>query len=383
MTYGVVDLFCGVGGLTCGLEKAGLNVVAGYDLDASCEYTYTHNNGAIFINKNVEDITGKEIRKLLRGYDVKILAGCAPCQPFSRHQKDKKNRKKHKDWKLLYQFGRLVEEVRPHIVSMENVPELADEQVFKDFVKVLENLKYNVTYKVVNAADYGVPQRRKRLLLLASKIKKITFIGPTHQKPVTVRQVIGNLPPVEAGAENDSDNLHITSSLSDVNMQRIQHSIPGGTWRNWPDELILKCHKKISGQTYSSVYGRMRWDDVAPTITTQFTGYGTGRFGHPEQDRALTLREGAMLQTFPPNYSFVPQGEKVILKNVSRHIGNAVPPRLGEVIGLSIKTHCETKRKYVRKNNVVKKFNIIIVKIASMPLHRLYLHNIPLEGLPV
>ena len=349
MTYGVVDLFCGVGGLTCGLEKAGLNVVAGYDLDASCEYTYTHNNGAIFINKNVEDITGKEIRKLLRGYDVKILAGCAPCQPFSRHQKDKKNRKKHKDWKLLYQFGRLVEEVRPHIVSMENVPELADEQVFKDFVKVLENLKYNVTYKVVNAADYGVPQRRKRLLLLASKIKKITFIGPTHQKPVTVRQVIGNLPPVEAGAENDSDNLHITSSLSDVNMQRIQHSIPGGTWRNWPDELILKCHKKISGQTYSSVYGRMRWDDVAPTITTQFTGYGTGRFGHPEQDRALTLREGAMLQTFPPNYSCVPQGEKVILKNVSRHIGNAVPPRLGEVIGLSIKTHCETKRKYVRK----------------------------------
>ena len=350
MTYGVVDLFCGVGGLTCGLEAAGLDVVAGYDLDASCEYTYTHNNNAIFINRNVEDVTGKEIRKLLRGYDVKILAGCAPCQPFSRHQKDKKNRKKHKDWKLLYQFGRLVQEAKPHIVSMENVPELENEQVFKDFVKVLENLKYNVTYKVVNAADYGVPQRRKRLLLLASKRKKIKFIEPTHQQPVTVRQVIGNLPPIAAGEQNENDNLHITSTLSEINIQRIQHSVQGGTWRDWPEELVLECHKKASGQSYSSVYGRMSWDDVAPTITTQFIGYGTGRFGHPVQDRALTLREGAMIQTFPENYSFVPQGEPVILKNVARHIGNAVPPRLGEIIGLSIKAHCETKRKY-KKNN--------------------------------
>lgn len=349
MTYGVVDLFCGVGGLTCGLEKAGLDVVVGYDLDASCEYTYTHNNKALFINRNVADITGKEIKKLLRGYDVKILAGCAPCQPFSRHQKDKKNRRKHKDWKLLYQFGRLVEEVKPHIVSMENVPELENEQVFQDFVKTLKGLRYNVTYKVVNAADYGVPQRRKRLLLLASKRKKIKFIEPTHIQPVTVRQVIGNLPPIAAGEKNDIDNLHITAALSDINIQRIQHSIQGGTWRDWPESLVLECHKKDSGQTYSSVYGRMRWDDVAPTITTQFIGYGTGRFGHPEQDRALTLREGAMLQTFPQGYSFVPQGENVVLKNVARHIGNAVPPRLGEVIGLSIKSHCETKRKYVKK----------------------------------
>lgn len=349
MTYGVVDLFCGVGGLTCGLEKAGLDVVAGYDLDATCEYTYTYNNRAKFINKNVEEITGQEIKRQLRGYDVKVLAGCAPCQPFSSHQKDKKNRKKHKDWKLLYQFGRLVEEVNPHIVSMENVPELEFEQVFKDFVKTLERLKYKVTYKVVNAADYGVPQRRKRLLLLASKKKKIEFIEPTHSLPVTVRQVIGNLPPIEAGEQNNNDNLHITASLSKLNIERIKHSVPGGTWKDWPKSLLLECHKKASGRTYPSVYGRMRWDDVAPTITTQFTGYGTGRFGHPEQNRALTLREGAMLQTFPQEYSFVPQDEVVVLKNVARHIGNAVPPRLGEIIGLSIKAHCETKRKYVKK----------------------------------
>lgn len=341
MTYGVVDLFCGVGGLTCGLEKAGLNVVAGFDLDATCEYTYSHNNHAKFIHKNIEDVTGLDIKRLLRGYDVKILAGCAPCQPFSRHQKDKHNRKKHKDWKLLYQFARLVEEAKPHIVSMENVPELEDEQVFKDFVKTLTDLKYNVTYKVVNAADYGVPQRRKRLLLLASKKKKISFIEPTHPKAVTVKDIIGDLPHISAGQKNNNDSLHIAASLSEKNIERIKHSKPGGTWRDWPENLRLECHKKDTGKTYASVYGRMQWDDVAPTITTQFTGYGTGRFGHPEQNRALTLREGAMLQTFPQNYSFVPEGEEVSLKKVARHIGNAVPPRLGEVIGISIKKHCE------------------------------------------
>ena len=339
MTYGVVDLFCGVGGLTCGLEKAGLNVVAGYDLDATCEYTYSHNNHAKFIHKNINDVTGLDIKRLLRGYDVKILAGCAPCQPFSRHQKDKHNRRKHKDWKLLYQFGRLVEEAKPHIVSMENVPELEEEQVFKDFVKKLTDLKYYVTYQVVNAADYGVPQRRKRLLLLASKKKKICFIEATHPKAVTVKETIGELPRISAGQKNTNDNLHIAAALSKKNIERIKHSKPGGTWRDWPEALRLECHKKDTGKTYASVYGRMRWDDVAPTITTQFTGYGTGRFGHPEQNRALTLREGAMLQTFPQNYSFVPEGEVVSIKKVARHIGNAVPPRLGEIIGLSIIAH--------------------------------------------
>lgn len=350
MTYGVVDLFCGVGGLTCGLEKAGLDVVAGFDLDASCQYSYQNNNNALFINKNIEQVTGREIKKLLRGYDVKILAGCAPCQPFSRHQKDKKNRRKHKDWKLLYQFGRLVQEVKPHIVSMENVPELENEQVFKDFIALLESLKYHITYKVVNAADYGVPQRRKRLLLLASKMKKIKFIEPTHLRPVTVRQIIGELPPIEAGVENKIDNLHVSAKLSDKNIERIKHSVQGGTWRDWPEDLVLECHKKSSGKTYSSVYGRMCWDDVAPTITTQFIGYGTGRFGHPEQNRALTLREGAMLQTFPQSYSFVRQGENVSMKSIARHIGNAVPPRLGEVIGMSIIEHCK-KRKYTKNEN--------------------------------
>jgi len=348
MEIRAVDLFCGVGGLTCGLIKAGIPVIAGIDIDGSCKYAYTHNNGCQFIEKSVEDVTGKEVRKLLRGADIKILVGCAPCQPFSSHQKDKHHRSKHKEWKLLYQFGRLVKEVHPHIVSMENVPELAKETVFTDFVTTLKTEGYHVSYKVVNVADYGVPQRRKRLILLASRIKEISILPPTHAQYVTVRNAIGNLPPIAAGAENNIDRLHIAPALSAKNLDRIRHSTPGGTWRDWPENLKLECHKTEKGSSYASVYGRMEWDALSPTITTQFIGYGTGRFGHPEQDRALTIREGAIIQSFPASYSFVGDDEPVLMRNIARHIGNAVPPRLGEVIGLSIQAHLK-RRKYVRR----------------------------------
>lgn len=334
---GAVDLFCGVGGLTYGLQKAGIKVVAGIDLDDTCRYAFEHNNNSIFINKSVDDVNGKEIKHLLRGYEIKILVGCAPCQPFSNHQKNKKNRKHHKDWSLLYQFARIVKESKPHIISMENVPELAKEQVFLDFVKTLQELKYFVCFKVVNVADYGLAQSRRRLILLASKKKTINLIQPTHRNNYTcVKDVIGNLPKVGAGEECLSDRLHISSSLNPMNIKRIRASKPNGTWRDWPPELVLECHKKESGKSYSSVYGRMDWNGFAPTITTQFTGYGTGRFGHPSQDRALTLREGALLQSFPADYYFVSENEKICMKSIARHIGNAVPPRLGEIVGLSI-----------------------------------------------
>lgn len=345
MTIKAVDLFCGVGGLTCGLQKAGIPVVAGIDIDGSCEYAYIHNNHSQFVKKSIDAVTGKEVRALLRGADIKVLVGCAPCQPFSSHQKDKKHRSNHKDWKLLYQFSRLVKEVKPHIVSMENVPELQKEKVFLDFVNTLKEEHYVVNYDVVNVADYGVPQRRKRLILLASKRKEIKLPTPTHERYVTVRDAIGNLPKVKAGEADKDDALHIAPALSSLNLQRIQNSLPGGTWRDWPDELRLTCHKSEKGQTYASVYGRMRWDDLSPTITTQFIGYGTGRFGHPEQDRAITLREGAILQSFPPDYQFVSPEESIQIRKIARHIGNAVPPRLGEVIGQSIISSLPKKRK--------------------------------------
>lgn len=345
MTIKAVDLFCGVGGLTCGLQKAGIPVVAGIDIDGSCEYAYTYNNHSQFIKKSIDEVTGKEIRTLLYGADIKVLVGCAPCQPFSSHQKDKKHRSNHKDWKLLYQFSRLIKETKPHIVSMENVPELEKEKVFIDFVNALNEEHYLVNYDVVNVADYGVPQRRKRLILLASKRKEIKIPMPTHERYITVREAIGNLPKVKAGETDKDDALHIASSLSSLNLRRIKSSQPGGTWRDWPDELKLTCHKSEKGRTYSSVYGRMRWEDLSPTITTQFVAYGTGRFGHPEQDRALTLREGAILQSFPPDYQFVSPEEPIQIRKIARHIGNAVPPRLGEVIGQSIISSLSSKRK--------------------------------------
>ena len=184
MKIGAVDLFCGIGGLSFGLKKAGINIISGIDADGSCKYAYETNNSATFIEKNITKVSGAEIKRLFDGCDVKILVGCAPCQPFSSHRKDKKDRKSHKDWSLLYEFSRLIRLSQPHIVSMENVPALISEEVFGDFVAVLEKQKYIVNYAVVNAADYGVPQRRRRLILLAAKRSKypngIALIPPTH-----------------------------------------------------------------------------------------------------------------------------------------------------------------------------------------------------------
>ena len=345
LNIGAVDLFCGIGGLTYGLQKSGIDVVAGIDIDVSCKYPYEANTRAKFIHKNISEVAGKDIKRLLRGYNVKILVGCAPCQPFSSHRKDKKDRTTHKDWSLLYHFARIVEESKPHIISMENVPALTGEQVFIDFVTKLKCLGYKVNYGIVNAADYGVAQNRKRLVLLASKTKYIPLIKATHKDNWnTVRDIIAYLPSLQAGEECREDRLHKAPLLSDINLERIKASKPNGTWRDWPEKLLLDCHKKKSGKTYASVYGRMSWDDVAPTMTTQYTCYGTGRFGHPTQNRALTIREGALLQSFPPDYKFVEDEAPIYIKVTSRHIGNAVPPRLGEIIGQSIVKKLPKKR---------------------------------------
>jgi DNA (cytosine-5)-methyltransferase 1 len=239
----------------------------------------------------------------------------------------------------------LIREVQPEIVSMENVPQLLNFKrgpVIKDFVAALEESGYHVSYQVVYSPDYGIPQTRKRLVLLASKLGQIAFISPTHgaKNYVTVRDVIGDLPPVEQGGTSPSDALHKASGLSELNLARIRQSVPGGNWNDWDENLILECHRKNTGKTYSGVYGRMKWDEPAPTITTQFFGLGSGRFGHPEQDRALTLREGALLQTFPQDYAFMEtEGAPPAPARIGKHIGNAVPVRLARMIAASIKVH--------------------------------------------
>ena len=213
--------------------------------------------------------------------------------------------------------------------------------VFKEFVADLEARDYYVDYQVVNCAEYGLPQQRNRLVLLASQLGSIKLLSPKEfkRKTKTVKDAIGKLPLIEAGAIDPKDPLHQSSSLSDINCKRILISKPGGTWRDWPEELVADCHKKKSGKTYSSVYGRMNWNEPAPTITTQFFGFGNGRFGHPEQNRAISLREGAILQSFPKKYKFTAPGEPISKKVLGRLIGNAVPVKLGELIGKSILKH--------------------------------------------
>lgn len=339
MKIAAIDLFCGIGGLTYGLSKSGINVVAGIDLDESCKFAYERNNHGIFIHKSVNEVTSEEIDELFGDTDIKILVGCAPCQPFSTHQKNKKNRSSHKDWGLLYDFLRLVEQTSPQIVSMENVPELRKERVFADFVDNLKLQGYSVKFKIHDASDYGVAQRRKRLLLLASKFGDIEF-AESHEKKLTVKDVIFKIDKIKAGiTDNKKDRLHISPMLTDINIKRIKQSKQGGSWHDWDEELLPNCYKKTSGQSYKSVYGRMSWDDVAPTLTTQFINYGTGRFGHPEQDRAISLREGALLQSFPIEYQFIDEDEKINMRKIARQIGNAVPPKLGEHIGKSVLKH--------------------------------------------
>lgn len=338
-----IDLFCGIGGLTKGLELSGIDVVAGIDIDSTCEFTYTRNTKSRFVCRNVETL---DVRELHNYYPsdtgIRVLVGCAPCQPFSRLSgKYRMDGYMDDKWKLLYSFSSIITKEKPDIVSMENVPDLEKNDVLHEFVNSLKQLDYNVSYGVVFCPDYGVPQNRRRLVLLASRLGEIRLIKPTRKKDdyMTVRDAIGCLTSIKAGESDTKDPMHRACALSKKNLKRIQQSKPGGTWKDWNSDLLLECHKKDSGKTYPSVYGRMEWDKPSPTITTQFFGYGNGRFGHPEQDRAISLREGAILQSFPLDYVFSDEKHPIILHDVATHIGNAVPVELGKAIGESILNH--------------------------------------------
>ena len=342
MNIAAVDLFCGIGGLTHGLSLSGIPVIAGFDIDESCRFSYESNNNAKFICKDITKVTRFDLEKYYNKNDIRILVGCAPCQPFSRYSgRYRKNGYSDEKWALLNSFGVLIKESKPDIISMENVPGLINEQIFEDFKNTLTYMKYSVNTYIVNCASYGVPQHRKRLVLLASKFGNIPLIKPIYNKGnyPTVRESLGNLPHIKDGETHGTDPLHSSSKLSKINKERIRQSKQGGTWRDWEDKLRLTCHLKDSGRSFPSVYGRMEWDKPAPTITTQFFGYGNGRFGHPEQDRAISLREGAILQSIPPGYNFYNEKSSIFLREIAAHIGNAVPVALGKVIGISIQKH--------------------------------------------
>jgi DNA (cytosine-5)-methyltransferase 1 len=338
-----VDLFCGAGGLTNGLRQAGIRVEAGIDVDSQAEYAFRRNNpGAKFLRWDVGRKNYQSIERLFRPEKVRLLAGCAPCQPFSKLTNGSG---RHESWDLLDNFGRFVRKIRPELVTMENVPELSDRghEVFQRFVRTLERCEYHVDWKLARCQEYGVPQSRMRLVLLASRLGSILVPDGTRRKPSlwrTVRQTIGALPALASGEIDPDDPLHAASLLSPTNLERIRATPPdGGTWKHWPKDLVLTCHRRQSGKTYSSIYGRMWWDKPAPTMTTLCNGLGNGRFGHPEQDRAITLREAAMFQSFPSDYEFWRRDQRLNRKAVGRMIGNAVPPELAKALGEAILSH--------------------------------------------
>lgn len=334
LTGEVVDLFCGVGALSHGLLRAGLTIKAGYDVDRNCKYAYEKNNNAIFYARDVAKLTPDELKSHFSGTVPSVLAGCAPCQPFStyKHRYEADPR-----WELVDAFAHLAAQVQSDFVTMENVPALLkyrDGTVFSGFVAILQAAGYqHIQWNVVRCEEFGVPQKRRRLVLIASRERPLTELTATHDYPLSVRDAIQSLPPIEAGQTHPEDPLHSSASLSSTNLERIKWSKPGGTWRDWPFELRAKCHQRESGSTYPGVYARMEWDEPSPTMTTQCYGFGNGRFGHPEQDRAISLREAALLQTFPKDYKFVPPDQKISFSEVGRWIGNAVPVSLAEAIG--------------------------------------------------
>ncbi|MBX3245864.1 MAG: DNA cytosine methyltransferase [Myxococcales bacterium] len=343
-----MDLFCGAGGLTHGLISAGVKVVAGVDFDSACKHPYeTNHPGLVFHEADVAELDAEVVAGWFGDASVRVLAGCAPCQPFSnyalRYQKeeDGKNVEDDERWSLLNHFASLVEALMPDIVTMENVPSVRKHAVFQKFHATLVRLGYHVWHDVVDCSQYGLPQRRQRTVLLASRHGEIALRAPDATEPRTVADVIKGLPPLRQGCQSATDPLHTASRLSPLNLRRIKVSKPGGTWRDWPPELVAECHQKKTGKSYPGVYGRMSYEEPAPTLTTQFYGFGSGRFGHPTQARGISLREGALLQGFPENYSFLPEGEPIRFKALGRMIGNAVPVDLGRAIGESIMAHVE------------------------------------------
>lgn len=332
-TIHAVDLFCGIGGLTHGLRLAGVVVKSGFDNDPTCRHAFEANNqGAQFVCKDVCEVHFADLEPYYAKAEVTALVGCAPCQPFSAH--NRRQMQSDGDCSLVNEFARLVREGTPDLVSMENVPGLAKHPAFRDLVEMLANLGYNIGNTFfVRCERYGVPQRRRRLVLLASRRGHIALPNGAGSPP-TVGDCIRYLPVMEDGATCPEDPAHTTMPLSPTNRERIAQSKPGGSWEDWDDHLINECHRKAH---YPAPYGRMCWDDLAPTITTQFCYYSTGRFGHPEQDRVISVREGALLQTFPRDYDLIDGENPLTIRHLARQIGNAVPVKLGTAIGTAFK----------------------------------------------
>lgn len=337
-----LDFFCGGGGLTRGLLDAGISVIAGIDSDESCRATYEKNNRpANFVLEDVAHTSPASIWKLLgsRATSDLLIAGCAPCQPFSAHRKNHGKglnaSPNEPEATLLSALGRIVEEITPGQVLVENVPGLANVtgfSTYRRFVRMLLSNGYRVAQAVLDAKRYGVPQTRRRLVLLAmrrgeAKLPSPSF-GPGLRPYLTVRDAIAHYPPIKAGERHPLIRNHEAAALSELNLARLRRTpADGGDRRSWPMELRLECHA-ADYDGHTDVYGRMAWDRPAPALTGKCHSISNGRYGHPSQDRAISLREAASLQTFSDSYSFF--GFRT---HIAQQIGNAVPVKFAEALG--------------------------------------------------
>lgn len=320
--FTAIDLFCGCGGLTQGLKEAGFQVIGALDNDPIAVETYRSNHGEVGVVES--DITQVDPRLFMKGVGLKVrelslLAGCPPCQGFStirtlngrRTVVDKRN-------DLLFEFLRFAKALRPQAIMLENVPGLRRDSRFECFVDRMKEMGYKGSHRILNAEDYGVPQRRRRLIYMAGLGNTIPFARPSS-KMMTVRQAIGDLP----AAGQSGDSIHdLTENRKEKTLELIRKIPPnGGSRGDLPGEFQLPCHQTCDG--FKDVYGRMAWDKVAPTITGGCFNPSKGRFLHPEEHRAITMREAALLQGFPRSYRFPSRVGKTALAVM---IGNALPP---------------------------------------------------------
>jgi DNA (cytosine-5)-methyltransferase 1 len=339
-----VDFFCGAGGMTEGFEKAGIRVLAGIDIDHDCKETYEKNHPrSLFIESDIKRLSVEALKKTLNlriNDPTLIMIGCSPCQHWSKINTERQKSEGSKN--LLEDFTRFVKYFNPGYIVIENVPGIdrhPEESGLSKFLEFLKANGYSFVKDIVNMCCYGIPQKRVRFLLIAAKGSKKPAIPHKNTAKPSVMDIIFDLPPIGAGEQSPRYNLHRAAVLSEKNLKRISLTPPnGGTRAAWKDdpELQIPAYRGKDA-IFRDVYGRMAWDKAAPTITTRFNSLSNGRFGHPDQNRAISLMEGALLQSFSRGYKFINDHDVVI----ARQIGNAVPPKFAKLVASRIICHYE------------------------------------------
>ena len=347
-----VDFFCSGGGMSCGMQQAGIDVIAGIDFDPECKETYENNiKGAKYILADVSTLKEEQLAmevNIKKNDDNLIFIGCSPCQYWTIIRTTKNKSKKSKD--LLHDFHRFIKYYNPGYIVVENVPGILAKKKESGLDRFIDDLKergYTVHYEVVRLNEYGVPETRRRFSLIANRVTDKEIFPKSDKNNPVVSDYIGiknGFQKIKAGNKDPTVFMHTTAGLSDKNLERLKLTPKnGGSRKSWADtDLQLEAYKKKNMNiSFNDTYGRMSWNKPAPTITTRFFSISNGRFAHPDEDRPISLREGATLQTFPKNYKFIGKS----LASIARMIGNAVPPLYAKKLGMTIVKNHDTRKK--------------------------------------